>query len=389
MSLLLRIRLFVVLLALFGPVSAHAAGAGPVDLYVFAGQSNMRGHVSTLSREAFGPALIPSPYREIYAGPVDWARQWNSGQQIPATMDATSGALGGKFVPFRAGYDPRNAKAGPWGPEVAYLYNRYVNDPRPIHFVKYAIGGTTVYLTPTKISWNAAAPGLFSLADALSTRVQRATDALLLEGYDSVNIHLVWAQGESDGGSMGLTYRQNFAGFYAYFTNRVARPNVTVTLDSMTLVQNAGSRNAQARINMAATDHGIQLVNVHDYPITLFISDNLHLGPAGQIRHGTEMEEVGRTKPRLTLDNTATEITSITVKIPLKPAPIAYLTSSANGSYGFEMSGDVTGLTLDPLLGKLAISDPSQIIPGLRSIVVTRHSVPDVRKTTLRITFVR
>lgn len=381
--------LSVLFLAIFCPGVAYAAGTEAVDLYVFAGQSNMRGAVSTLAREASGPSLIPSPYIEVYNGPVDWAQQWNSGQLRPTASDTTSGVFGSAFVPFRAGYDPLNAKPTPWGPEVAFLYNRHLNDPRTLYFVKYAIGGTTVFLTPTKINWNAAAPGLFSLTDALVSRVQRAADALLLAGHNHVNIHLLWAQGESDGGALGRTYRQNFEGFFANFSSRVSGPNVTVTLDSMTLVANSGSRNAQAGINMAATDEGTQLVDVRSFPTELFIADKLHLGPAGQIRHGLEMEAAGRTKPRMTLDNTATDITAITVKIPTRLVPIANLTSTADGRYGFEMKGDVAGLTLDPLLGKLSISDLTQISPGVRSITVIRHSVPNVLSTTLRITFTR
>ena len=365
------------------------AASGPVTLLVFAGQSNMRGHVSKVNVDVSGPLLIPSPYKEAFAQPAPWAMQWNSGQLRPTVDDAATGQFGNRFVPFRAGYDPKTGKVAPWGPEVAFLYSRHQVTSEPVYFVKYAIGGTAVYAAYATYNWNAATTGTYSLINALAARTRAAADNLLAQGYSSVNIRLLWDQGESDTGNFGLTYRQNFDAAFQDFAAQLAGPNVTVQLATMTLVYNVSSRNAEAQITMAATDNNAQVVNAHDYPAALYISDNIHLGPDGQIRHGTEMELLDRTMPRTVIDHTATDVTAIKVKIPIKLTTIVTLSPVADGSLGWEISGQTAGLAVDPLLGRLRVTDLAQIAPGVRTLTVTRHSAPDVRLSTLVITFVR
>ena len=333
--------------------------------------------------------LIPSPYKETFSQPVTWAKQWNSGQSHPGTEDEAKGEFGTAFVPYRAGYDPKTGLAALWGPEVAFLYHRHRVSLPAIYFVKYAIGGTSVYLTqPGAENWNIAATGTDSLANALTVRIKRAADNLLAQGYTRVNVRILWGQGESDAGSWGMTYRQNFNATYKSIVAKLNSSTVTVQLATMTLVANASWRNAQAQINIAATDNKAQVVNVHDYPVEQFISDNLHLGPEGQIRQGREMELLFRTRPRVVIDNTATDITALTVTVPVRPTAIVNLASVADGRLGWEMTGVTTGLSLDPLLGKLSVSDPALVKPGVRTLVIKRHSAADVRWSKLVITFV-
>lgn len=376
-------------LALVGP--AAAAPSGTVDLYVFAGQSNMRGVVDRLTSLSMGPTLIPEPYKTLYANPVDWAWQWNNSQVRPTATDATSGAVGGGFRPYRAGYDPsdpRGKRLAPWGPEVAFLAKRHQADGRPLYFVKYAIGGTALAYAPTSTNWNVQATGTRSLLQALVARVAPARDWLLAQGASHVAIHLLWAQGESDAGALGRCYAENFAAFRTALAAALTRDNASVTIDSMTLVANLASRNAQAQINIAASEAGTQLVNVHDFPTTLFISDKIHLGPAGQVRHGEEMEAAGRSRPRQQLDRRSV-VTRLTLRIPVRAGRVAYLPTVADGSQGLQLVGDTSGLALDALTGSLSVIDPALLQPGVRTLILHRHSVASDEATTLELTFVR
>jgi hypothetical protein len=404
-----------------GASDSGSGGGNPVDLYVLAGQSNMVGRVSLKSSAAIGQGLIPSPYKEALQAPVDWALQWNSGSDIPADTDAAAKRFGFKFIPFRAGYDPSNGRPGRWGPEVAFLYRRYQADPRPIYFVKYAIGGTAMFYSPTKVNWNVRAVGNFSLLSALQERVSRATDALLAKGFTQVNVRLLWGQGESDSGSMGQSYSQNFTVMFDQFSAGLTRDNVRVSIETMTLVANSSTRYAQANINIVANRRAARLVNVNAYSPSLFLSDNLHLGPQGQIKHGEDMElasrKWARVEPLLGVTagafaavtaapmaarqapaaiQAATEVvvqaasspvTRFTVGIPKKAGTIILWPTVANGSVGLEMTGETAGLVLDPLFGKLSITDLSAIRRGPRNLTIWRYSPDGVTSSAVIIDF--
>jgi hypothetical protein len=368
---------------------------GSVDLYVFAGQSNMKGHVATLSSAASGPGLIPTPYQEYYQDSVAWAQQWNANSVRPkAATDETLNSFGNKFVDYRAGYNPNNGRVDTWGPEVAFLYNRYQATQNTVYFVKYAIGGTSVGYKPTSATWSVQATGDNSLLNALVERVKRPTQALLDRGYSHVNIRLLWAQGESDVSAFGPAYLQNFSDTYAYLDSMLSTTTVSVHLDSMTLVANKPSNYARANINMAASKFDSQVVNEYSYPLSLFISDKIHLGPLGQIRHGEEMEFNTRTLPRTMVDNTATDITNATYKLPLNPinlSVIVYKIPSvvADGSTGYEILGDTTGLSMDAVKGMLRTVDVTQLVPGTRNITIRQHTATTVTDRQLILTITK
>lgn len=361
-----------------------------VDLYVFAGQSNMLGAVSSVSTEATGPSLIPSPYKEHFQAPVTWAKQWNSASVRPeAATDEARNRFGTTFLPYHAGFSAHDGRPARWGPEVAFLWNRYQATGTPIHFLKYAIGGTQLYPDPAKDTWNAGAMGDNALLPALEERIRRATAALLAQGFTSVTVRLHWAQGESDAGSFGRTYDDNFTAMIDELQANLSAPNVIVALESMTLVANASTRNAQANINVAATREKSQVVNVRDYPLSLIREDNLHLNPAGQIRHGTEMELVSRTDPRRTIDRTSSQVERFTVVIPTVAGPIVAVPAVTDGRTGLDMIGQTGGLDIDPLNGKVSITALTRIRPASRFITLRRSTATEVTLSRLIITFVR
>ena len=362
----------VISLTVSGNASAQNAPSGTVDLYVFAGQSNMRGHVATATVQAIGPSLIPAPYQNAYQAPVPWAQQWNSKSLRPAANDASTGAFGTSFVPYRAGYDPATRQKTEWGPEVAFLYNRYSANAGTIYFLKYAIGATALYFKPTIPNWNIAATGANSLLDALVARVGAATNWLMANGASGVAVHLLWAQGESDVGTDGAFYLNNFMNFTSVLQTQIAVPGVTFDVQSITLVANISSRETEANINIAATHVNAQVVDEHAYPKTDFTADNIHLGPAGQITQGSDMEALTRTPARQFVDNTATAVTTFNLTIPHKPIAVAYIPTIADGSVGLEITGPTNGLALEPRTGVLSVTDPSQLQPG--QTILTLHT---------------
>ena len=368
---------------------AEAATGATAILYVFAGQSNMRGHVATLAGDSAGAKLIPSPYREAYTAAVPWAWQWNATALAPdAAHDIANNAFGDRFVPYRAGYSPRTGAAVPWGPEVAFVYQRHLATGEPVYFLKYAIGGTMLAAVPGKRSWNAAASGDLSLLAGLEARIAAARAALLAAGRSRVEIHLLWAQGESDTGANGRSYAGNFIALDQRLAARFTSANTSFRTDTMTLVANVDSRVAQANMTIAASALATQLVNVHDYPAALFIADNLHLGPAGQIRHGEEMELVARTTPRSAAPVAGPPLGSLSVKIPVKPQGIVNVPTVANGGFGLELLGATAGLAIDSWSGKISVVDPAQLAPGVRHLTVRRHSVAGVTDSALQLKFV-
>ncbi|MGL6043441.1 MAG: sialate O-acetylesterase, partial [Sandaracinobacteroides sp.] len=379
---------FAVLALIFaGPASASGQ---PVDLYVFAGQSNMLGSVSALTTESTGPSLIPEPYRSEMAGPLTWARIWNNENAAPnALIDGPKLRFGTQFVPYRAAINPFSGRPGRWGPEVAFLSARHAATGETLNVLKYAVGGTALYYSPTTRNWNVQAVGDKSLLNALSERVNRASAALLAEGHSSVRIRFHWAQGESDAGAFGKVYSQNFASMVSALRLSVEQPNVSFSLESLTLVANASSRNAQAAQLIAATEAATQVVNVNGFPVELTRSDKVHLNAEGQIRHGVEMELVSRTKPRSFADRTGEAGEQLTVRIPVRTGPLLALPTLANGSVGLAMRGDVSGLSLDALTGTISVTDLAAIQPGVRDIIVGRHTAFAAEDTRLRLTFVR
>jgi hypothetical protein len=368
--------------------AAQPIDKGSVDLYVFAGQSNMRGKVALYTNGSNGPSLIPEPYKTSFAAPVAWARQWNNGVANPsAGLDATNNAFGSAFVAFHAGYDANTKKLGPWGPEVAFLQQRYLADPRPLHFVKYAIGNTALYYRPTLVNWNVQASGNTALLPALEERVRRAAAALLADGYSHVEIRLIWAQGEADTGTLGHTYLVAFTDMFNHFAASLTTSTTSVRLETITLIANAITANTQARINIAASHFAGQVVNVRSYPTALFLSDKLHLGPEGQIRHGEDMERLSRTLPRSPVAVPGGSLGLLTIGLPTRPGVIIGVSTTADGTRGLELFGDASGLALDPLKGTLSVVDPSLLTVGVRELIIRQHSATEVTDRPLRVTF--
>ena len=359
------------------PIHAQTAETGAVDLIVFAGQSNMGGNVSTIAAEAAGPSLIPEPYKTLYAAPVSWAQQWNSNPLPPSlALPLNPADYGNAFANYHAGFSPFNGKAIKWGPEVAFLRSRYLATNRTVYFVKFTVGGTALFYSPTLRNWNVQAQGAASLLQALEGRIRAASNALLARGFTRVNIRLLWCQGESDTGARGDVYADNLVQLGTYLRGKFGTGQSTFRVDSVTLIALKGTQSAQAGQNVAATRLVAQMVNVHDYPASLIISDGIHLGPAGQIRHGTEMELNSRTRPRRIAQSTTQSLLSVTVPRPTAAGTVLFAPTGVllDGSEGWDYAGQTSGLGFDNKKGTLYVKDPALVTPGARGMQLRRHT---------------
>jgi len=154
----------------FGRMGAVGGGAGsPPKLFVFAGQSNMRGTV--------GLADVPVHLQTADSGIKIW----------------TGAAFETMEVGVNSGNNNGDGTAENWGPEAEFAYqHRQANPGETIYIVKVAQGGTGLALDGGGADWNVASAS--DLWDDLTGHVAAALAAVT----DLYVAAMFWFQGEAD-----------------------------------------------------------------------------------------------------------------------------------------------------------------------------------------------
>jgi hypothetical protein len=379
---------------------SSAKDLGEVDLYVFSGQSNMKGSVSKKpSKLKFGPELIPQPYKSYFSFESNKIFQWNSNSEAPNKGGSTAEAFGNNFVPYLAGFEPFDKKRKTnWGPEVAFLYHRAQVVPNNIYFLKYAVGGTAIAFDPAKPanSWNADISGSHSLLDVFVPRVQKAVSSLQDMGYSKINVRFYWAQGESDRDSSPTLYFENFNSMFAKIKSNIEDDNVKLNLETMSLIYNPSNKYTRANINLLASHLGAEIVDLYGFIVSQGVSrvltiDKIHLNPIGQDFHGTEMERISRLKERSFQDLSQTNLYSKSIKLPHKLNSVVFsvlpLPNDANGEEAFQIYGDTAGLAMDLATSEIKVTDLGLLTIGRREIFIKRHSPAAIKVEKLVLEF--
>lgn len=162
-----------------------SAQAGPLPIYVLAGQSNMSGWGST--SELYGAFASPQP--EVL------------------------------FHQQGAGYGVLRPWSTKYGPEISFGRSMYVRTGQPLAIVKHAKGSTSL-----AVDWN---PDTGPLYAELLSRTIRSRDYWGTLGYDPYIAGVVWMQGEQDAryAEMAYAYHDNFVAFIERIRTDLSAPN--------------------------------------------------------------------------------------------------------------------------------------------------------------------
>lgn len=174
----IRQLLFSLLLMLAGSVYA-----GPVRVFLVAGQSNANGS----GTDAAALAAAPEDAEILF--------YYRTGAP-PA--DGTDASSGGAWTHLQAQTDnPGNGNFlnpnGGFGPEIGIGRELYSNLDTPLAVIKIAYNGTYLYS-----DWNAVDPAGFRLFPVLLAETRTALQALRDLGHEPWLSGIFWMQGESD-----------------------------------------------------------------------------------------------------------------------------------------------------------------------------------------------
>ncbi|HEY5893384.1 MAG TPA: sialate O-acetylesterase [Chthoniobacterales bacterium] len=171
-------RILALIIASFMSLAASATAAEPVDVYVFAGQSNAAGF--GMGKETLPPEL-QTTFKKV--------QMWT-----PAAKNRE-----GAFLPLQPGVNSNHPNAM-WAVESP-LALRLENDPKqsaPVFFIKSAIGGTPLEPQPNGKDWHPAKGGYYG---GLREAIRRSIAAIKAAGYEPRFRAFIWNQGEAEIGA--------------------------------------------------------------------------------------------------------------------------------------------------------------------------------------------
>lgn len=396
-----------------------AALPSSATLLMFAGQSNMAGrqfdvdNVTLLKGKATIPATVPSGsavgYDQIFAPAVSWAKIWNAPDLDTAGSFPTAALVSGTaFVNFDAARDPASGSTDiHWGPELAFLWQRYQRDTsRPLYVHKCVKGGTSVTNAAADINWSASITGdaTKSLALAAARRTNAALAAMKAAdpALTTITIELVWCQGEGDASAGGdpLNYYTNLTALFAYWRSALAPPSGTsVTIDVAALARidtavaasvqpngRSGLEVVKSAIMQVGSDEAAQVVSLNSYTKH---TDNIHYNRAAYITMGTDLETAAkglaaRTPPTFAVSSPALTLFANrpvdSCVFPMRPPnntpvmgdPTTIVSNVAVDAVSYNGTGLPPGTVLDRTTGFLLVTAPSALVPGTYTPTIRR-----------------
>lgn len=409
------------------------AVAVPATLILLAGQSNAAGRPTNLSAvQTIGKSTIPATvpvgsavgYDAIYASTVTWAKIWNAPDlDIGAAGAIGSGAgqfvarynlPGTAFVNFSAAKDPKdNASDILWGPELAYLWQRWQRDTsKTLYIHKCAIGGTALY-DDGGVNWNTAAVATptRSIALAAVNRTNAALAAMKVADptITTITVEMLWVQGEADASNNAapVSYAANFAALLAYMRSALVAPSGTtvslklagagrVNTTAAALLTTTGRSSLEvvkAAIMATAAAEGAQVTDFDGYTQQ---ADALHYVNAAYIQMGIHMETRAKSLGSYTQANfaVASPSYSFMANRPADNTLFAMKTPSNTPVLGGIASFSATNLPPGCALGVagfVQVVTPASLVPGTYTPTIRRSNgdgTPGTNAVTPTITIV-
>jgi hypothetical protein len=253
------------LLAVLGCLAwAAPVRAEDVDVYLFAGQSNMWG---TGTHRSDLPASLQGPRTGIWI--------LNKPPQVPS--------IG--WYPLNNGVN-NNWDGDSWGAEAPLtqlLASR--SGANPLYVIKVSAGGSALEKQANAIDWNPGSTG--ELLDELLGDITLAVTTLKAQGKNPLFRGFIWMQGETECDS--LTGAQEYQTDFEELVRRVRATAATPALPVyMGRVRRLLARPYVDIVRVqealiAAADPYIYLFDTDDNPMQ---SDNIHFAPAGHLAIG-------------------------------------------------------------------------------------------------------
>ena len=269
-------KLFVAVAALFALQGVSVAA--PIDVFLFAGQSNMVGGqpVSALPAELRGKqndVLFQYRLRHSRFDTVSESSDW-----IPLEPTVNLGLVGANYGPEITFADELKAKGA----------------ATPFAIVKVAANGTSL-----ANNWNPAATKNLIEADApplyqvMINKAKSSMDQLRADGYDPRLAGFVWVQGFADSGSYfdSLNYGDNLANLIANVRTDLDAPNLPaifsrIHADSLRQDYLPELRAGQERV--ASEDPFAAIVDIDDL---LLGGDSVHYSGSAQVALGRRVAD--------------------------------------------------------------------------------------------------
>jgi len=239
----------------------------PVDLFLFAGQSNMVGVTENPDRANVPPHLASSDPNTVI---------FNTSARALQTLTIGKNSNNDNDI-------------GYWGPEAEFSYRwRQENPSVKFYLVKRAISGTYLMKRENERDWNPNSAG--EHFDRFTADVRAAKTAIRARGGAPTVRAICWMQGESDAlDAVGSAeYKNNLMNFFAKVRSDWGNKNTMIIVGRVTSIYNFAPviRAAQAgvvAIDIAAGNRSA-LIDTDSYP-----RDSLHYTTVGQVMLGAAM----------------------------------------------------------------------------------------------------
>ncbi|WP_428307222.1 sialate O-acetylesterase [Lacipirellula sp.] len=228
-------------------VASSAYGQTPIDVYIFAGQSNMTGYLGGQGGLPAG-TLNPNPnvlYSYKVTGPVS-GQIYDSTSLVPLSTVLSTGSS-----------------------EMTFGQEMYERTGKKIAVIKVAANATSLHY-----DWNIHSENLWY--DALVSKVTSTKDLLASAGYAPNFAGMFWTQGEGDAATnwQSVVYQQNLTDFIQtlrtdinvevpFYLNQLHGGGVRPYIGAIRTAQN----------NVVATVPNTRILNIDD--LTL-LGDGIH-----------------------------------------------------------------------------------------------------------------
>lgn len=190
--------------------------AKKIDVIVLAGQSNMEGH--SWSNE-LKKHISEEKYNEYVKGYEDFRMCYKVG------CGGSNNNSNNQFVKIKLG---QGCNVPMFGPELGiaeYLTEYKSVLANEVAFVKFAVGGTTIYnqwRSPSSVDENFEKGYIYT---PFIKYVENSIETLVNEGYEPTIRAICWMQGESDGASFASFYEELEDNFINDVVNDLAQFN--------------------------------------------------------------------------------------------------------------------------------------------------------------------
>jgi hypothetical protein len=243
-----------------------AASAEPVNLFIMAGQSNMRGDKGVAAGYPKNDTLDKTIALYWKVPPVD-------------------GSLLG-FGENKTEWTYMQPQEGLFGPEVSFARSAAKDMPE-VGVFKYSLGGTSLYS-----DWGA--PGARGMYDDMISAYLDSTKKLRLLGHKVRVKGFIWVQGESDAETTEMS-RQYYFRLKTIIRNireltGIEHLPVVLSVDEQHPWMKKNDKVLRAQHRIASEDRCVIFVSM----LGMQKADETHLTPAGLIVHGKRLYEAWR-----------------------------------------------------------------------------------------------